>query len=112
MRSYMESVPVEECDGLETQATPLPFLQYGDYVLLARDVLDPANDAPLLISPDEQEPVLWRYLCVGWVDDDGTQHLSFDGGDERTTVPAAPTAQVRRVLPGQEHLHETWEMPQ
>jgi hypothetical protein len=111
VRPYMETVPVEDCDGLKTQATPLPFLQHGDYVLLAGDVLDPDVDEPLLIAPEEEFPVLWRYVCIGWVDDDGTQHLSFDGGDETITVPAAPTAQVRRVLPGQEDQHGTWELP-
>jgi hypothetical protein len=111
----VEDVPVE-CDdtGLKSQAIPVVFLSLGDYVLLAEDADDPhAADPVLLVDVDAEGQVLWRYMCVSEQDPDGTLHLSFDGGPEELAieVPVAPTARIRRILPGQEDLHETWEMP-
>ncbi len=107
----LEKLPVEQIDGLNTKVIPIVFLQRGWYVFLHDDAADPRSDAPLLVDVDA-EMTVWRYDCVLEQHPDGTLVLAFDPGHPNPILElaVAPDARIRWILPGQEHLHDTWKM--
>ncbi len=94
----------EQCDGLLTKPVFVLDLPPDAYVLLAGDV-DVVDDVPLLIAADFDEPVLFRFVAFE-ERVPGFLTVWFDAPDEEIELLVGDDAQIRMVLPGQDH--PTW----